>query len=193
MSLDLSSYNSIQSNLFVRINLSYISTIVRLSDRKTSTTIDGETYTAAGNLLGITSTQSDISSTGNEVTITISGIPNSAISDVINARLKGSQVNIWRGIFDPSTDTLLSIAGNPTGRFSGIIVNYAITEEYDTNTRTASNTISLICSNVVGVLANTYKGRRTNSEDQKKFYPSDTSMDRVSDLVGVYFDFGAPK
>lgn len=193
MALDLSSYKAVQSNLFVRLDLSYISTVVRLSDRRTATTIDGESYVAAGNLLGITATSSDLSATDNEVTITLAGVPNSAISDVINARLKGSKVKIWRGVFNPTTDTLLAIAGNPTGRFSGIISNYAINEEYDTDTRTATNTITLICSNIIGVLANTYKGRRTNPEDQKKYYPTDVSMDRVSDLVGTYFDFGAPQ
>jgi hypothetical protein len=192
MSLDLSTYKVIQSNLFVRLDLTYISTVVRLSDRRTATTIDGESYTAAGNLLGITATSSDIASTENELTITLAGVPNTAISDVINARLKGSKVKIYRGIFNASTNTLISMAGNPTGRFTGIITNYSITEEYDTNTRTATNTIGLVCGNIVGVLANTLKGRRTNPEDQKKFYPGDVSMDRVSDLVGVYFDFGAP-
>jgi hypothetical protein len=193
MALDLSSYKAIQSNLFVRLDLTYISTVVRLSDRLTSTTIDGEAYTAAGNLLGITATSSDLASTDNELTITIAGVPNTAISDVINARLKGSKVKIFRGIFNPTTNTLISMSGNPTGRFTGIITNYSMSEEYDTNTRTATNTISLICSNIVGVLANTVKGRRTNPEDQKKYFSTDTSMDRVSDLVGVYFDFGAPQ
>ena len=193
MALDLSSYKAIESHLFVRLDLTYISTVVRLSDRLTSTTIDGEAYTAAGNLLGITATSSDLTSTDNELTITLAGIPNSAISDVINARLKGSKVKIYRGIFNASTGALISMSGNPTGRFTGIITNYSMNEEYDTNARTATNTIALVCSNIVSVLANTLKGRRTNPEDQKKYFPSDVSMDRVSDLVGEYFDFGAPK
>ena len=193
MSLDLSAYSEVQSNLFVRINFSYISTVVRLSDRLTATTIDGESYTAAGNLLSITSSSSDLKNPENEITITIAGIPNTAITDILNARIKGSSVKIYRAFFDPVLDTLLAIAGNPAGRFSGIITNYAMTEEYDTNARTATNTISLICNNTVSVLANTYKGRRTNPEDMKKFYASDVSMDRVPKLVGSYFDFGAPK
>lgn len=193
MALDLSAYKAINSNLFVRINFSYISTVVRLSDRLTATTIDGESYTAAGNLLGITSSSSDLKNPENEITITIAGIPTTAITDILNARIKGSSVKIYRAFFDATTDTLLSIAGNPAGRFSGIITNYAMTEEYDTNARTATNTISLICSNTVSVMANTYKGRRTNPIDQKKFYPSDDGMDRVPSLVGAYFDFGAPR
>lgn len=190
MPISLGSYKEIQSHLFVRINLSYINTIVRLSDRLTTTTIDGETYAAAGNFLGITNTTSDIANPGSEVTITLAGIPNSAISDVINSRLKGSQVRIWRGLFDPATDTLLNIANNPAGRFTGYVMNYAINEEYDVSGHTASNTITLICSTIVDILANTTKGRRTNPVDQKRFYSSDLSMDRVPNLVGQYYNFG---
>jgi hypothetical protein len=35
-------------------------------------------------------------------------------------------------------------------------------------------------------------GRRTNPDDQKKFYPTDVSMDRVPTLVDANFNFGAP-
>jgi hypothetical protein len=70
------------------------------------------------------------------------------------------------------------------------VANYAINEEYDINGRTATNTITLICTTIVSILANTTKGRRTNPVDQKKFYSTDVSMDRVPNLVGAYFDFG---
>lgn len=193
MALDLSSYKAVNSNLFVRLDLSYISTVVRISDRRTATTINGESYTAAGNLLGITATTSELSNGSNELTITLAGIPNSAISDVINARLKGSRVQVYRAFFNPTTDALLSISGNPAGRFTGIIVNYNMSEEYDVTARTATNVISLVCANTVSVMANTFKGRRTNPEDMKKFYPSDISMDRVPSLVGAYFDFGGTR
>lgn len=186
MPLDLRSYKNITSNLFVRLDLSYINTVVRLSDRMTSTTIDGESYVAAGNFLGITNTTSDISNPGSEITISLAGIPNTAITDVINARLKGSKVRIYRGFFDTTTDALI----NMSGRFSGIILNYAINEEYDVQNRTASNTITLICGTIVDILANTTKGRRTNPVDMKKFYSTDASMDRVPNLVGTEYDFG---
>jgi hypothetical protein len=186
MPLNLSSYTSITSHLFVRLDLSYINTVVRLSDRLTTTTILGETYAAAGNFLGITNTTSDLSNPGTEITISLAGIPNTAITDVINARLKGSKVRIYRGFFDTTTDSLISM----TGRFSGYILNYAINEEYDVSNRNASNTITLICGTVIDILANTTKGRRTNPADMKKFYSTDVSMDRVPNLVGTEYDFG---
>jgi hypothetical protein len=190
MALDLNSYRYVQSNLFVRINLSYTSTIIRLTDSRTSRTIDGESYVAAGNFLGITSTTSEISNPGSELTITLAGVPNSAISDVINSRLKGSSVKVWRGFYD-STGTLLAISGNPAGRFTGIITNYSIQDEQTAETRSGTASISLTCATIVNILANTTKGRRTNPEDQKRFFATDVCMDRVPELVGVYIDWGA--
>lgn len=190
MPLDLRSYKNITSNLFVRLDLSYINTIVRLSDRLVSTTINGESYIAAGNFIGITNSTSDLQNPGGEITITLAGIPNTAITDVLNARLKGSKVRVWRAFFDSTTDELINVAGNPAGRFSGIITNYSIDEEYDVSSRNASNTITLICSTIVDILANTTKGRRTNPTDMKRFYSTDVSMDRVPNLVGTEYDFG---
>jgi hypothetical protein len=189
--MDLSSYRSIQSNLFVRINLSYTSNILRFSDTRDTVAINGESYTGLGQLMSITSSSSELKSTTRQITITISGIPNSSISEIMNSRLKGSKINIWRAIFDPATRQALDIAGNPAGRFTGIVTNYALNEDFDAAARTATNTISIMCSGIVDVLANTTKGRRTNPQDQKLYYPNDTAMDRVPDLVGAYFDFGA--
>jgi len=188
MALDLKTYKSIQSNLFIEITLT--SGVLRISDRLTSTDIEGNSFVAAGNFLGVTNTVSDISNPSNEITITLAGIPNSALTDILNLRLKGSKVRMWRAFFDPETDTLLAMSGNPSGRFTGFVANYAINEEYDINGRTATNTITLICTTIVSILANTTKGRRTNPVDQKKFYSTDVSMDRVPNLVGAYFDFG---
>jgi hypothetical protein len=45
---------------------------------------------------------------------------------------------------------------------------------------------------VVEQLSKKISGRRTSSEDMKKFYPGDLSMDRVSSLARTNFNFGAP-
>jgi hypothetical protein len=95
-------------------------------------------------------------------------------------------------LFDAATGTQLSITGNPVGRFFGIVNNYSLQEEYDVASRTSSNTIVIVCSSTVEILSNKVAGRRTNPQDQKAFYASDTSMDRVPNLVGASFNFGAP-
>jgi DNA repair exonuclease SbcCD nuclease subunit len=46
---------------------------------------------------------------------------------------------------------------------------------------------------VVELLNNKTSGRRTNPGDQKEWYPTDLSMDRVPGLANSNFNFGAPQ
>ncbi len=202
MTIDLSSYTNIASGLFVKIECSYYKAtpasspsteIFRFSDQLNVWQLGGEDYYGLGKLLSISETVSEIRGSNNEVSISVSGIPNTSIAEIINSRIKGSTVSIYRVIFDVSTHQPLSIDGNPAGRFFGLVNNYSLSEEYDIDARSASNTITFICSGILDVLANTTKGRRTNPQDQKSYYATDVSMDRVPTLVGTYFDFGAPK
>jgi hypothetical protein len=202
MPIDLSSYTSVETGLFVRIEVDYYktapgdtptSTVLRFSDYRGTVTIDSESYVGLGRLLGITSTTSELKGSTSSVTITISGIPDSSIAEIINSRMKGCPIKIYRVVFDPVTGTKLAITGNPAGRFFGIISNYSLEEDYNIDQRTGTNTISLICSSNMGFLENKISGRKTNPESMKRFYPTDVSMDRVPNLVGANFNFGAPK
>lgn len=200
MTINLSSYSAIESGLFVKLtcdyyrttaNDSYTTQVLRFSDINRPLTINGESYVGLGRLLGITQSSSELRVSRNELTISISGIPNTSIAEIIHSRLKGSSIVIYRGVYNPTNGQLLNITGNPTGRFTGVVTNYSLSEEYDNQSRTAKNTISLICASMLDVLSNTSKGRRTNPDDEKKFYPLDISMDRVPALVGQYYNFGA--
>jgi hypothetical protein len=202
MTLALTPYASVQSNLFVRIDIdeyrtspdgSYSAQVLKFSDLLTPHTIEGESYLGIGKLLSVSSSSSELRISGGEVTLTISGIPNASISEIVNSKIKGSPIRIYRALFNAQTGQFLSITGNPVGRFSGFINNYSLQEEYDEQTRTSSNTIVLTCANKVDVLGNKISGRRTNPQSQKKFYSTDTSMDRVPNLINAYFDFGAPQ
>jgi len=201
MPINLSSYASIQSHLCVRIQVdqykassggSYTSQTLLFSDSRSNITIGGETYLPLGNLMGITTTTSEIRASGDQLTITISGIPDTSIAEIVNSRFKGSSVKVYRMLFDAVTGTQLAISGNPVGRFFGIVNNYSLQEEYDVATRVSSNTIVIVCSSTVKMLSNKVSGRRTNPSDQKQFYPSDLSMDRVPKLIGANYQFGAP-
>jgi hypothetical protein len=199
--IDLSSYPSIQSNLFVRIAVdeyrttpggSFTSEVLRFSDRLGNYTLNSEVYVGAGALMGITATSSEIRTSGGEITISLSGIPNTSIAEIINSKIKGSRVDIYRAIFDSTSGQLLSIAGNPLGRFKGYVTTFTLNEDFDNTTRTSSNTIVLNCSSIIDVLQNKISGRKTNPSSQKKFYSSDVSMDRVPNLANATFNFGAP-
>ena len=188
MSLDLSNYSAIQTALFVRIDVPEYE-VLTFSNYNRPLTIGDTTYTGLGSLMGITDTSSELRVSGGELTITLSGIANTNISDILTYRFKGSSVQVIRGIFDPATGQLLSIAGNPTGKFQGIVNNYSLNEEW--SGADATNTISLMCTSTIGVLSNKLSGRRTNPIDQKALYPTDVSMDRVPNLANSNYNFGA--
>jgi hypothetical protein len=201
MPANLTSFKSIQSGIFVRINCEYYKAtpsatpstqVLRFSDLNRTITIGGENYIGLGNLMALTSSASELKIGNSEISVSVSGIPNTSIAEVINSRFKGSDIVVYRGLFNPTTNTLLSITGNPFTRFHGIITNYSLSEEYDNDTLTSSNTITFTASSMVEVLGNTAKGRRTNPRDQRSFYANDASMDRIPALVRSKFNFGAP-
>lgn len=188
--LALTSYKAIQSNLFVKITLE--SSTLLFSDRLESTVINGDTYVGLGKLLGITASASEIRSSSGEVTVTISGIPNTSISDIVNSNIKGSNITISRGLFNASTGAFLSgITGNPVNRFKGYVNNLSLNEDYNVDSRTSTNTLLLICASNVDVLSNKISGRKTNPTSEKHFFSSDVAMDRVPALESTRFDFGA--
>lgn len=202
MTINLNSYRAIETGLFVRIEVDYYkaavgdtptSTVLRFSDYRGTVSIDGESYQGLGKLLNISATTSELKGSTSSVTISISGIPNTSISEIINSRMKGCPIKIYRMVFDPVTGNKLNISGNPAGRFFGIVNNYSLEEDYNLETRTSTNTISMICSSNMEFLQNKISGRKTNPESMKRFYPTDVSMDRVPNLVGANFNFGAPK
>lgn len=197
--IDLTSYRSVQSNLFVRLQIdeyrttpsgSYTQEILKISDLSYDFAIESENYTGLGKLLAVTSTNSEIRVSGNEVTITLSGIPNSSIAEIVNSKIKGSSVKIYRVLFEAGTGEYLEIDGNPVGRFNGYVNNYSLQEDYDIDTKTSTNTLVLTCSSVVDILGNKIAGRKTNPSSMKKFYPSDISMDRVPSIENTTFNFG---
>jgi hypothetical protein len=199
---DLTSYSSVQSNLFVRLQVdeyrtspsgSYSAEVLRFSDARTSYTINGESYTPLGRLMAISASSSELRVSSGEVTITISGIPTNSIAEIVNSKIKGAPVRIYRIFSDASTGTELAIDGNPAGRYRGFVNNYSLQEEWDNETRTSSNTIVLSCASSVDVLQNKIAGRKTNPESQKRFFATDLSMDRVPNLENATFNFGAPK
>jgi len=193
------SYDSLQSNLFVKVEIdqyrttaggSYTSTVLKFSDNRNSFDIDGESYVGLGNLMNVTNSSSELRVSSGELTIVISGIPDSSIAEIIHSRIKGSPVTVYRAFFNPVTGGTIPITG-PFGRFVGFVNNYSLQEDYDVDSRTATNTLALICNSSVDVLQNKISGRRTNPRSQKAFYPSDLSMDRVPTLKNATFDFGA--
>jgi hypothetical protein len=174
--------------MFVKLEIPG-SAVIRMSDYKSSLIINGETYDGVGYFMGITDTSSELRLNNSELTITLNGVPNKTLAEFMSLPVKGSAITVIRGLYTPANEALLSIAGNPTGKFKGIVNNYSITDNQDG--ANASSTISLICKSEVGMVAGRNAGRRTNPADQKLFFPTDKSMDRVPSLANSKINFGS--
>jgi|TARA_B110000977_G_scaffold143597_1_gene182332 hypothetical protein len=196
--INLTGYTSVHTSLFVRIQVdqyrttstgTYAPEVLTFTDHFADYTISSELYQNVGDLLNITASRSQIRNSSDTVSISLSGIPNTNLAEIIHSRIKGSPVRIYRGFFD-NTNTLI---GTVQGRFRGFVNNYSLQEDYDIDGRTATNTIALECSTTIDVLNNKYSGRRTNPDNEKKYFPADLSFERVPNLADLSFNFGVPK
>lgn len=188
---DISTFDQVQENFFVEVNID--GSYTRFSDYHIPYTIDSNSYTALGSLLGITNTRTEIRATNQQLTITLSGLPSSNLAMVQNSDLKGSAVTVHRALFNPVTGALLGTTQtNPVIKFKGIITNFGIQESWNTNISNSTFTLSLQVQSVIGQLLTKTAGRRTNPNDEKKFFSSDVSFDRVPTITNANYNFGAP-
>ena len=195
--LNLNPYQSIQQATFVRMTFSENGTevVVRVSNHNTPVTIlesDGNNYVypAVGTLMNITQMTNELKSSQADVIVTLSGIPNQYMSDIVANPIKAAPVEIRRAFFDVNGN-LLNITGNPVLEFVGVVNNFTIDEgwtKYDS--QTVTTTISLSCASILAVLTKQESGRRTNQADQNYWFPGDNSMNRVAQLTDAVWDFG---
>lgn len=186
MAVDLTAYRSIQTNLFVKLDIPGYS-VLTFSDYHKNYTISGTTYTGLGQLLSVGSTEDTLRATPSDITVTISGIPTANVTDILNNRVKGSECKIFRGFFNVNTGDLLAVSGNPAGKFQGVVSNYDITDDLEMGSDSGTVTLTLTITSVVEILSNKVAGRRTNAAD---FANGD--MARVLPLQKSNFNFGAP-
>jgi hypothetical protein len=149
-------------------------------------------YSPAGILMSVSEGVSELRASSVETAIGLSGIPIAYAQGVQAVRIKGSRVEIRRVFCDPLTDNPLAITGNPVFMFQGVVTNYGFSEQYNEWSDESSLVINLSCSSLVDMLNTKITGRRTNQESMNQFYPSDSSFNRITNLIGRPFDFGSP-
>jgi len=159
-------------------------------------THNGNEYLALAGFLNTSDIQNNISNANDEIQVSLSAIPPTYIAATIGQPIKGGEVNIYRAFFDYETQEV--ITGEVYRRFTGIISNFSVQEDMDTQGTTpeVTHTITIIASSIMGVLENKISGRRTNKQDFEIEWPelandpADPSMERVETLFNSSFDFG---
>lgn len=148
-----------------------------------SETIANTVYLPLGGLLSVGAQNRDLKVTSGDTMIALSGVSGNNIYLVLDTKIRGSEVEVWRGFYDSN-----NVLGNTYLRFTGIITSYAIEE--DRQSQDDNYTVTVAASSYKTVLQNRIAGRKTNQESWQFFDPTDTSMNQVYSIAGVQFDFG---
>lgn len=193
--LDLSAYNDIYTAYFVKIDIADYAVLRMSTHYKPYDIVEEDTiaytYTNLGDLVSITDSSASIRVNPEQITVTIAGIPVTSVATITEQAIKGSKIEVRKIYMNGQTYQLI---GSPIIKFKGIVENYFISEEYPTDRSTVSTSqIGLVCSTLFDLYENKRAGRRTNPLDQKSYFPSDLSMDRVPTITGANFNFGAPR
>ena len=146
-------------------------------------------FTALGGFLQCGTIADNIKATSGDLQLSLSGVPvdgNNYLTKVLATTIKGGEVIVDRAFFDTTTGDVT----NTYQRFKGIITSYSVSEEMDVLSGENTATVVVSASSTLAILENQVTGQRTNETDRKRFFPTDTIMDRVKDLHQVQFDFG---
>ena len=158
-------------------------TVLTASSAYKDETIDSQVFSAVGGLMSIGGQQKSIRVTSADTTVALSGIQGTLINTVLSTKIRGSELEIWRGFYNTSGE-LTSTAK----RFTGIITSYNITE--DRAGLDDSFVVSVNASSYKTVLANRIAGRKTNKQSWQFFNTDDSSMNNVYSIAQQTFDFG---
>lgn len=184
--------NNIRYADFVRITVN--GTTYRFTTAPNDITVsavDASAFSSVGVLVKVNDVQRDIKSTANETTVTMTGIDTSVLGWVLSQNLKGSAIQMWHGFFD--TNGALITTGGTGGLyqfFNGFVNSFAITEQWMEEIKSYVGTVTISASSIQLVLQNRVAGRYTNNNSWQFFTPGDTSMNRVSFVESINYQFG---
>lgn len=177
---------------FIRVNTgASIYRFTTAPNNITVTAVDANPFNAVGTLIKVGNVQRDIKSTANETTVTLVGIDTSMLGWVLSQNVKGSAIQMWHGFFN--TEGALITSGGAGGLyqfFDGIITSFSISEQWMEEARMYVGTITVAASSIQLILQNRIAGRYTNNNSWQFFNPGDTSMNRVSFIETINYQFG---
>ena len=157
----------------------------------TVSAVDPLPFAGVGQLVQVGSAARDIKSTANETTFTLVGIDTAMLGWVLSQQVKGSKIEAWHGFFD--TNGALITTGGTGGLykfFTGYINSFTISEEWMEEARMKVGYIGVSASSIQLILKNRLAGRYTNDNSWQFFTPGDTSMNRVSFVSTINYQFG---
>lgn len=157
----------------------------------TVSAVDSQPFNGVSQLISIGQAVRDIKSTANETTFTLVGIDTAMLGWVLGQEVKGAKIEAWHGFFD--TNGALITTGGTGGLykfFTGYVNSFSISEQWMDEARMFVGTISVAASSIQIILRNRVAGRYTNNNSWQFFTAGDTSMNRVSFISTINYQFG---
>lgn len=190
MATTMNALNSPHINFaeFVRLTLPDLT--LTFCNAASPVTVDGITFEGLGGLLNISEIKSNIKSTSQNFSLSLTGIDSENIALVLGAEIKGSTVEIWRGFLDSNNQIITTPTLQFFKRYQGIVNQTSVQEDYNEKMRTRVATCVVSSTSMRAVLDARVAGIKTNKQSWQYFYPNDTSMNRVAIIASTYFDFG---
>lgn len=149
------------------------------------------TFNAVGTLMRVGDVQRDIKSTSNDTSVTLTGIDTSLLGVVLGNTIKGSYIQMWHGFFNDAGELITTGgSGGLYQFFSGYVTSFSIQENWMEEARGFVGTVQIGASSTQLILQNTTSGRYTNDDSWQFFNPGDTSMNRVSFIETITYQFG---
>ena len=175
---------------FVRLSVGSTPTVYTFCNAAAPITVNGITFSNLGSLLAIGDVQRDVKATSFDMSISLTGIDPNNVALILSSDIKGSIVEIWRGFLDSNNQIITTPTLQFFKRWTGIVNNVSISEDWNDQMRSRIATCVITCSSMRRILENRVAGIKTNTPVWQFFYPGDTSMNRVDAISNTYFDFG---
>lgn len=154
----------------ILVKLKYDSADVNVWSGFGTLSFGGEDYLGVGDFGSVSPIQEDSELATSSIQLTLSGINPALLSVQLNEHYQGNPATVWLGMFDNTTQALLT----PTIIFKGLMDNSQIT----------LGKTGIITVNVTNRLARWDKtnDRRYNNNDQKNLFPDDDFFQFVEGL-----------
>jgi hypothetical protein len=154
----------------ILVKLKYDSADVNVWSGFGTLSFGGEDYLGVGDFGSVSPVQEDSELATSSIQLTLSGINPALLSVQLNEHYQGNPATVWLGMFDNTTQALLT----PTIIFKGLMDNSQIT----------LGKTGIITVNVTNRLARWDKtnDRRYNNNDQKNLFPDDDFFQFVEGL-----------
>ena len=154
---------------FFAISMEFNTGTLRLWTGLGSATIDGDTYTGVGDLLGISSVEETTEIAARGATLTLSGVSSEIIELALRSQYQGRVCQIYFGVVSGDTYS------NLTEIFSGYM------DEMNIDERSESSLIEVKVENKLIDLERARTARYTKSYQQSR-YPNDKAFNFLEDL-----------